>query len=624
MEAVKEEKFEDCLTGAFAQLQWENDRLINAEEAVHTMVEAMVNFFIENSDQDRDSCNCIDQIFSPIGSRFSDRNEYIDFLSRLETQLSKKKNLLEENEYHRLRHEIFLALENCIYYLLILRRKTELAPVEALEKEAAAIDHTLPLEQRYESAQKLKSDIISLAATGVLPGMGTCGNKEVLDSDHIRTLTGRDILRFLFSDRNDVPAALDKVVEIIQAIEEEKKFIDTFGYIDKEALRKNCLEFGAKGANMLAAQDFLSKFQGTHYDNIVKNISIPRFELISIALYKKWKNGEDISESLMDVYELFKGKAMMVRSSAVYSEDGENMTGAGIYVSVPLKEDATFDEFKTAVEKVYKSCDSKKAGKYRREHGIETEERMGIVVQEKSEYPDPGYVNSTRPRTNDIIDIKFDYPRAPFSFDVSELDRCIFVREPEKIFSRASRVEPDFSDMHGYGYYITDIAVFARLLEKHYGQPVQMEFSEEAGPLCESRFDCLQVRPLPAKMFKIPDIQLPNDMPFLYECSCEGVCDEVLEILDVNKNNNEKKGLVIFASNWEGSQKIKQLERAMPKEGAVMILSVTVSGGGHIETLASERGVTLLFHNRKDFWKDRKDEIADSVRTAVQEANSLL
>ena len=165
---------------------------------------------------------------------------------------------------------------------------------------------------------------------------------------------------------------------------------------------------------------------------------------------------------------------------------------------------------------------------------------------------------------------------------------------------------------------IVDIVSFGRLLERHYGQPVQIEFSTDYD--VDKRRTCfqfLQARPLPAKMFEAPKVEFPTDLQPIYECSAEGVCDEVLDLLGVYENNNNKKGFVVYRTSWEGSNKRASLESAMPKEGAVMILSATEPGRGHIETLALERGVTLLFHNRKDLFYDNPDPIIAGTRNSI-------
>ena len=110
----------------------------------------------------------------------------------------------------------------------------------------------------------------------------------------------------------------------------------------------------------------------------------------------------------------------------------------------------------------------------------------------------------------------------------------------------------------------------------------------------------LQARPLPAKMFNAPPMEFPANLEPIYECPAEGVCDQVLDVLNVYGNNNDKEGFVVYTTTWLGSLKLKEISEAMPKKGAAMILCAPQEPGrGHIETLALERGVTLLFHDHQ-------------------------
>lgn len=86
-------------------------------------------------------------------------------------------------------------------------------------------------------------------------------------------------------------------------------------------------------------------------------------------LYVRWKDGEDIDDELMPYYNWASNLMtrpsrqdesrdsstgdFIVRSSAVYAEDGEELSGAGIYDSVVVEQHrghlATFEDFKAAV-----------------------------------------------------------------------------------------------------------------------------------------------------------------------------------------------------------------------------------------------------------------------------------
>lgn len=85
---------------------------------------------------------------------------------------------------------------------------------------------------------------------------------------------------------------------------------------------------------------------------------------------------------------------IIIRSSAVFSEDNDQTTGAGIYHSEPLLGKYTFKDFCTAIEKVYISCDSENALLYRQKNNI-GDEKMGISIQK--------YIHSTLCQVNSIM-----------------------------------------------------------------------------------------------------------------------------------------------------------------------------------------------------------------------------
>lgn len=652
MEAqVRNNQLESGITNALEELHFEDGNPTNSEEVVAKAVEGMVAYFTDLKGLGDSSWAIIDKAFSSIKGSFPDENSYMAFISQVSAKLAEQKNLLEgsavyteqnpdqedvndelnedaesyddEEGNEDPRWEIYHAIDLSIDCLRSIIQEMELTPVKILEKEADAIDPKMPLAQRYQLAQSLNLGIAWIASSGKLSVHKRYSDDESgkpLTPEGVYGLSRYDDINFNFTNGGYSMGSLGYVVEVIKAIEAEKKLMEALGNVDHAEVNKDRLLFGAKGANLLAVTKLLPKFKGTQFGQLAANISIPPFSLVGIDIYKKWKNKEDVTENLRATYEMYKGKPMMVRSSAVYSEDGEKMTGAGVYLSVPLEEDATFKQFFEAAQKVYESCDSEIAKKYRADNGVE-EELMGLVVQERIENPDLRYINSTRPYSDDTVDMKGENQRAPFIFDTPEFDKLTFLdQDGIDVFRCASRVQAEFWQMDHLDFQATDIIAFARILERYYGQPVQIEFSVKYEWSKRGlSFDFLQARPLPAKMFNAPPVEFPKDMQPIYECSAEGICDQELDLLNVYDNNNDKKGLVVYATSWMGSTQTSTLDRAMPKEGAAMIVYATEPGRGHIETLALERGVTLLFHDRNILIKDYAKGAANPLIAKTRE-----
>jgi hypothetical protein len=123
-------------------------------------------------------------------------------------------------------------------------------------------------------------------------------------------------------------------------------------------------------------------------------------------------------------------------------------------------------------------------------------------------------------------------------------------------------------------------------------------------------------------MFTIPNVEFPVGIEPIFECAAEGICDEVLEVLDEADNNNQKDGLVVFRSGHMGSYASynEGLKRAMPKNGAAMVLIPSDPGRGHIETLAQERGVVLLFED-EELRAGPAEEVRKNTRQRLLEAS---
>jgi len=81
----------------------------------------------------------------------------------------------------------------------------------------------------------------------------------------------------------------------------------------------------------------------------------------------------------------FKGKNVMVRSSALISEDNNKFSGAGIYDSFEISsKNLSPQSILNAVLKIYSSVDSERAVQYRKSNGLD-DERMEVVVQKLEE-----------------------------------------------------------------------------------------------------------------------------------------------------------------------------------------------------------------------------------------------
>ncbi len=197
---------------------------------------------------------------------------------------------------------------------------------------------------------------------------------------------------------------------------------------DKERFNQLRLQFGAKAANLMILSEYVDDLNRLRkvnpYDGV--EIAVPEFQTVPVSYYRDWKVGKLMDEELLHYFEWVNGLVddnsrysdepdpapYIVRSSAVFSEDGESVTGAGIYESVKLEGGSTFQDFRDAVSRVYTSTNSPRALEYRSQHGID-EEEMGIVIQKYvvpshnhlNNQSDEGYINSRLPGVPQLMEI---------------------------------------------------------------------------------------------------------------------------------------------------------------------------------------------------------------------------
>ena len=115
------------------------------------------------------------------------------------------------------------------------------------------------------------------------------------------------------------------IAKAVRAPRNERHYRELMGHLDRERLKADTLMFGAKGANLMVLQSLLPAI-----NQIMAGVEVPLFNLLSVELYRKWKVRESIENDLRGFYDDMADKDIFVRSSAVFSEDEESSTGAGI------------------------------------------------------------------------------------------------------------------------------------------------------------------------------------------------------------------------------------------------------------------------------------------------------
>lgn len=394
------------------------------------------------------------------------------------------------------------------------------------------------------------------------------------------------------------------------------------GTVDRVALERERLKYGAKGANLMVMEDFLARLKESRFKDHGFFVNIPPFRLVEVGVYLKWLNGENVEVDLRSIYDEFvSGRDVVVRSSAVYSEDGENVTGAGVYESIVDRGSAgmSFENFMEIVYEVYRSCESEEAQLYRRQNGVSEQELMGLVIQERVNSPTQFNLDSQRVYTQKLIEVTVG--DTTVIYDRSKVLRRILnidvhyegVGPSGDLYIPADFITRDFKPY--YRAYDEGFP-FMIMLELYFGGPVQVEFLLNYRTDYSDTSSFVQVRPLPKRLFAAHEIQLPESNDYIAEFRSFGLCDAVYEVID-SRNAFKHEGIVVFNSS-EGATigTLGNVVSSLPKKGVVMMLGRSNTFSGHVETLAVEKGLVVLSPHNGTGLQAIRDEIQRDTLSA--------
>lgn len=470
------------------------------------------------------------------------------------------------------------------------------------------------LAERYQKGLALKEQVLAHLASFPFKFYKGESSKVAIEPTWETLLHASSLLAELkFSGggsivgRFNFEKGVDTAEAAISRYQFEKK-LEALPKRDKEKFDELRLQFGAKAANLIILSEMVDEInslrKNENFD--ITTVKVPEFQAVSVDIYKAWVAGElsddqirpyfDWANSLMTGNEWSSRKRpadFIVRSSAVFSEDGEQATGAGIYESIVVPAGSTFEEFKEAVIRVYASTQSEQAREYRQQYGIQSEE-MGLVIQKfipSESYrtyggSNHGYVNSRLTGVPQLMEI------------VTETSRN-FVKRDELDFALAMSVGIDSRAFHNVQQFPPDIYKIesdlpARLgqvtyvVERIWGRDIQIEFVYEDS----STINVVQVRDLPESVLgEAVQVEFPDEDP-IHSGASIGVGDMELDVLDNESLNYEKRGLVVFEGNKKWTYQGRP--HSFPKEG-VVVIARNDGENGHIQTLAAERGLICIF-----------------------------
>lgn len=391
--------------------------------------------------------------------------------------------------------------------------------------------------------------------------------------------------------------------------------LNNLGEIDTAELAQLRAQYGSKAAALLCFEKKLSALKGTlETINHSIEVNIPPFIVVATDMFEAWLNDPAL---FMELCETTRAQALnlqtrkaqsglarlvVVRSSAVKSEDGEEHSGAGVYTSVAVdpRDNAAFQQ---AVEAVYKSTHSEAALSYQRRIGV-TDELMGLVIQEYQEEIKGGFAEkvfyghaNSRGANPNLLELHMD--QGTLLYDRLAVENTLFYQRRvgqnrEELLHSAPE--------HGSGLYkaagkTADVPHAVLLAERLFKRPMQVEFVNGS---------IVQVRPL---QISSPEqvIEFPTDLEPTVDCAAAGFGDMELEKLDEREDNSDRIGFVVFWQEYEFTINDNHAGYdAFPKEGAVVIFNP--SSSGHIQAICREKGL-MCFYPQKGASIDHFDEV---------------
>jgi hypothetical protein len=443
-------------------------------------------------------------------------------------------------------------------------------------------------EKRAEKARAIQANLLNFAKKFEIE-CSECGigHTKTIAPIELQSLDEAGFLRFdvtldgWISNASDFEeaAVLSNASKKRQELETLLESIIPLG---KDIISQLRLTYGAKAANLTALEFIIDQLQGIADDKMGVALEVPPFKRVPVDLYRAWEKGALLDSDLKECFDWIQtgGCDYIVRSSAVFSEDGEKLTGAGKYESVIVKYGQTFAEFRQAVEKVYRSVNSSGAIDYRKRNGIEREE-MGLIIQDYVISDRSGHANSELYGVKSHLEIVTERSR-----NFIKRDRMDFFLADvsESVFKQLHHFKPDKNKVSTT--MLEKVGAVVMVLEKIWGQKVQIEFV--GGP---GRIHLVQIRNLPTcEKYYEDEIFFPN-YPYIWAGAAVGVGDFTLPVLDAkNPHHSGENGVVIYESNDKDSI----ITRSVPDTGGI-ILCNDEGRNGHIQTFCAESGLFCVY-----------------------------
>ena len=426
---------------------------------------------------------------------------------------------------------------------------------------------------------------------------GPRGSEYVANCCGVEQEVRKEIVDFINRPKED---------EFSQDLEAIHQIVNDSSIIDRPYYEDLRTTYGTKAANLFIFAEASSNFAQLAHDTdqgFVTDPKVPRFTVAPTMLYKLYR---DSDERYQDYLEQIRQQAVTIsddqydpeafrplvaiRSSAVFSEDGEEASGAGIYESVAA-DPRDVVAFREAVEKVFASAQSDKAKAYLASKDIDNE-LMGLVIQQYVEGGSSkdyafGYIRSSD-ASGRLIELSSNH--GELLFDRAKVSDTLMtdhtLNRHDLVVSALHTVPDHDSDISKFTQQGSETAHAALFAEKMFGKQVELEFIFGGS----HRVNVVQVRPIPNQELQSPEVQFPTDIEPLAVCRATGAGDVIVTIRD-NSNYLENE----IELDWAETEHQAGMHSYSRNPNAVLVIGYNDGRSGHLQMQARERGQICLY-----------------------------
>jgi hypothetical protein len=344
----------------------------------------------------------------------------------------------------------------------------------------------------------------------------------------------------------------------------------------------------------------------------------------------------------------FNGEDVMVRSSALISEDNDKFSGAGIYDSFEVSARyLSKQSLLNAVFKVYSSADNERAVQYRKSNGL-GDERMEVIVQ-KLERGHNGVAMSRLQARNGIIPVSWSELRGAvvgsanvedmgevYTAFFSPLNNKRYIKGAHKLIFQSEDAKFSHTD-----YIENNLLPLMDKIKGRYGKEFEFEFvinlperfiykDNKDKPI----INLVQIRPLTNIQDK--EVVFPKKKSIMEAEYCMGVGEYIGKWVipqSVNEGWNEPKHYAYVSPCLDktmpgvlgglgslfgfGESKGRDYDKLTPNKKAMVITSQRAIPSMHALNIANEKGIICLAGNTNK--KIREEKIKEEKRSKSEE-----